>query len=419
MGGALSATALPASARNAHSMPNIFYICVDDLGTYLNCYGNKQVISPNFDAFAQDSVLFENAHCQVAVCTASRTSILTGVRPEISGLTHLNHDWKQSLPEVASLPEHLQSGGYNTISVGKIWDPRSGPGSQIGWTEKVQEWGIKDNRNAIRLIQKYLDSDKPNAFFIGYKAPHCPWQPAEKYEAQYQDAELDLNGPGRTINAPYLQKCSGINKQHISDADAYDITRRYYASVTEVDALIGELISEIKRLKLYQDSIIVLWSGDHGYHLGENDHWGKWTNYASSTRVPMMIRTPNNVLAGHRVSDTVECVDMYPTLAELTGLNFPKHKLGGSSLLPFLEKNNHSWEKPAFSIWEEPDADDPARGVSYSVKTKRYNYILYKNGAELLFDHSRDPKEEHNIAAEHTEICQKLKQLTLSHFSLS
>jgi iduronate 2-sulfatase len=221
------------------------------------------------------------------------------------------------------------------------------------------------------------------------------------------------------MNAPYLQKCSGINKKYISDTDAYDITRRYYASVTEVDALIGELIAEIKKLNLYDDSIIVLWSGDHGYHLGENDHWGKWTNYASSTRVPMLIRSPRHLHAGHRVKGTVECVDMYPTLLELAGLGSPAHDLGGDSLVPFLQNRIYRWRKPAFSVWEETDAEDPMRGVSYSVKTDRYNYILYKNGGELLFDHCKDPKELVNIAKEQQAVRMQLNKVTRAHFSLS
>ncbi len=414
----LSACAPGTRGQAAASRPpNIFYICVDDLGTSLGCYGNDQVVSPNIDAFARDAVLFEEAHCQIAVCTASRTSILTGLRPENTLVTKLNADWRAALPDVASLPQHLQASGYNTVSIGKIWDPRAGSGSNEGWTEKQDEWGVEfDVPDVVETIDRYADKDAPFALFLGFKEPHCPWEPPAETLAAYDGRTVTPDGPGRTITSGYLQKCSGANTRDLSDDLAADITRRYYGSVTKMDAQVGELMAHLKRTGHYDDAVIIFWSGDHGYHLGQNDHWGKWTTHVASSRVPLLMRVPGVTRGGTRSPRLVETVDMYPTLLELAGLPAPAHDLDGRSFAGLLSEPDARHKDHAFTFWR-PDDQDPAKAQSFSVKTERFNYIWHIWGVEELYDHQRDPGELDNIAPANPGVVATLKPILKAHYA--
>ena len=405
-----------APTKSASRPPNIFYICVDDLGTSLGCYGNDQVVSPHIDAFARDAVLFEEAHCQIAVCTASRTSILTGLRPETTLVTKLNDDWRAALPGVASLPQHLQAGGYNTISIGKIWDPRAGAGSNEGWTEKQDEWGVEfEIPDVIEAVDRASARDEPFALFLGFKEPHCPWEPPAEALAAYEGRTVTPDGPGRTITSGYLQKCSGANTRELSDDLASDITRRYYGSVTKMDAQVGALMAYLKRTGHYDDAVIVFWSGDHGYHLGQNDHWGKWTTHVASSRVPLLMRVPGVTQGGTRSPRLVETVDMYPTLLDLAGLPAPDHALEGRSFARLLSEPEAGFKDHAFTFWR-PDDQDPARAQSFSVKTERYNYIWHIWGSEELFDHQEDPGEENDLHITSPDIVAELRTVLLEHY---
>ena len=388
-----------------HQRPNIIYICVDDLGTQLNCYGNAQVHSPHFDAFSRRSLVFDRAFCQVAVCTASRTSILLGKRPELTGLTGLNHDWQSSLPGTSSLPKRLNDHGYRTVSIGKIWDPRAGDGIRQGWDQQESVWGISDNEAALDAVRSSSASSTPFALFVGYRAPHCPWEPGEAALSAYEGRIVTADGPGRRIESDYLQTCSGTGHGNLSDSEAHDIARRYYASVTEVDALIGAFLAELDRLDLFDSSIIVLWSGDHGYHLGENDHWGKWRNDIASTRIPLMLHVPGLTPRGQRTTALVEAIDMAPTLLDLVGA--PLDGLHGHSLVPLLNTPDRDWFTTAFSVWGDPDvvADSHA---GRSVKTKDWNLIQYSDGRTSLRQYADQAPETEVDASDAPEVYNRL-----------
>lgn len=410
---ALSAADTVIGRMGGQRPPDIFYICVDDMGTYLNCYGNSEVLSPGFDAFARDSVLFERAYCQIAVCTASRTSILTGTRPEATGLLGLRRDWKRHLPGVTSLPEHLTRHGYESVSVGKIWDPRAGSGTRLGWRERHDPWGISNNRLAVKAIAKYRQRRKPTAYFIGYSSPHCPWNAADRYTALYADAAVTVNGPGRRLHGAYARRCTGQDTMELTDAQAVDLTRRYYAEVTEVDALIGDLLNRIDEWGMYDDSIIVLWSGDHGYHLGQNGRWGKWTNHTAATRVPLLIRVPGMSRGeGKRCPRVVECVDMYRTLGELAGIELPGHTLAGRSLVPLLQDPVRPWDTRAYSLWGKQGIEQ----AILSVKDERWNYIEYPTGERLLFDTVADLSESHNLIEQAPQQAALMGEWLREHF---
>jgi len=338
------------------------------------------------------------------------------MRPEETGLWPLNHDWKARLPNVLSLPEHLMAQGYSTISVGKIWDPRSGDGTQLGWTEKKEEWGIDDAALAIDTLDQHLAKDKPIAFFFGTQAPHCPWEPSDAGLAPYESMNIQAEGPGRTLPWEYQQTCYGAGTETLSEAQASDITRRYYGAVTDIDKVIGDFINALKARNLYDSSIIVLWSGDHGFHLGQNDHWGKWTNYTASTRIPLMIRAPG-MTPGLRSPRIVESVDMYATLLDLANLSQPSHTLQGRSFAELLRNPSANHKSYAFSLWGF-DVDKDVNNLDYSVKTERYNFIKWRssgyngllrrgvneNAPYTLFDIINDPNETHDISKENPDV---------------
>ncbi len=154
----------------------MIYITADDLGTTLGAYGDRQVVTPHLDAFAERSLLFERCHAQIAICTASRTSILTGTRPETTGLIALDHDWQAALPDARSLPGTFLDQGYRTASVGKVFDPRGGEVDDC-WTVQREEWGVEDEVEAIAVLDDLADHPEPFFLAVGFTQPHCEWTP--------------------------------------------------------------------------------------------------------------------------------------------------------------------------------------------------------------------------------------------------
>ena len=191
--------------------PNILLICVDDLAPILGCYGHAQVKSPKIDDFANEAVLFEEVHCQVAICTASRTSILTGVRPSTSSLYGLNHDFKMALPDNVSMPKHFGNNGYKTIAMGKISDPRGGDWSDQ-WDELQFPWGIGEKEFPLvtEKLNQLAKESKPWLLAVGFTEPHCPWNPSAESRALYDVSRIELQGPGRSRTSEYQRKCSEV-----------------------------------------------------------------------------------------------------------------------------------------------------------------------------------------------------------------
>jgi len=386
----------------AQDKPNILLIYADDLAPLLGCYGHTQVKSPEIDAFAKEAVLFEEVHCQVAICTASRTSILTGVRPSTSGLYGLNHDFKRTLPGNISMPKHFSNHGYKTIAMGKIADPRGGDWSDQ-WDDFHRGSRIESSIATDKLKQLATES-KPWFLAVGFSEPHCPWNPSTESRALYNVSEIELQGPGRSRPTDYRRDCYGENKSVISDYEAQETTMRYYATVTDLDKKVGAVLQAARDLGMFSNTIIVFWSGDHGFHLGENYHWGKWENYRASTWVPLIMRVPGRGKPGARVTGLVETIDMYQTLMDLTGLPDPDCELEGYSFAPLLDKPDQPWKIAVFS--------HDISGERRAVKTKRYDYIKDENGDNKeLFDMIKDPKETTNIAKNNSDIIKRMEEV--------
>ncbi len=444
----------------ARKRPNVLFIAVDDLRTQLGCYGHEQMISPNIDKLAAGGVRFDRAYCQQAVCAPSRASLLTGLRPDSTRIYDLQTPVRKVLPDVLSLPQHFKKNGYTTYSLGKIYHHRSDdavgwsnepfrvPGR---WTGRgyldpaslaemrkadaarraaagkakrprrvrygigpafegpdVGDGDYPDGKNAelaIARLRKWAKTGESFFLALGLYKPHLPFNAPKKYWDMYAREKIKL--PTNT-NAPSdaprfaltswgeMRQYTNIPRQgNCSKGLSRELIHGYYACVTYIDTLIGRVLNELDELKLRENTVIVLW-GDHGWKLGEYSSWCKHTNFELDTHVPMVFAGPG-VKAGRSTSALAEFVDIYPTLAELCGLEVPAH-CEGTSLVPLFVDPKRRWKSAAFSQY-------PRGGVmGYSMRTDRYRYNRWidrktkKVVARELYDHEKDPGENTNVA---------------------
>lgn len=389
----------------APARPNVLYVTADDLGVRLGSYGHQQVVSPRIDAFAADAVQFDRCYCQIAFCTPSRSSILTGIRPETVGFYNIDDQWQELAPGAVSLFRSFRDGGYRTHGIGKIEDRRSGP-SDDAWDERLHDGGVSEVGEAVQMLRRAaeVDDGRPFCVAVGFSQPHCPWEPTEASLEQYGEVVPDPGAFGRTAPEEQLD-CMGVTETAMTDEVAADVTKRYLASVTDVDTMFGALYDELVDLGLLENTIVIFWSGDHGFSLGENDTWGKWSLYETSVKIPLIVRTPQPIAAGQRVDGLVEAVDMYPTLVELCGLPVPPQELEGFSFAPLLERPASDWKKAAFVAWLTPGA--------MAVKTRRYSFHAKPGDGffDELFDLTNDPYEATNLIAELPDVRDEMVEL--------
>ncbi len=433
---------------------NVLFIAVDDLRPQLGCYGVKQIISPNIDRLAARGLLFERTYCQQAVCGPTRASLLSGLRPDSSKIHNNNTPVRKALPEITTLPEHFKNNGYETLSIGKIYHHpdddrqgwsvkpyRAGTFPEGAWkgrgylTEEavaqmekynkanprmqgrgpsfeaadVEDSAYPDGANTDYAI-KELNRLKGRPFFMamGLYKPHLPFNAPKKYWDMYKPEDIKLaDNPFVPKNAPSyamtnwgeLRNYFGVPKKGpCSDELARQLIHGYYACVTYIDAMIGRLLDELDRLKLSDNTVIILW-GDHGWKLGEHAGWCKHTNFELDTHVPMILSVPDMKTAGRRTKALTEYVDIYPTLSEACGLELPAH-LEGRSMMPLLDDPGRSWKKAAFSQYPR------GKVMGYSMRTERFRYTEWQDTrtnkvmARELYDHAKDPQENVNAAAE-------------------
>lgn len=409
---------------------NILFIAIDDLRPELGCYGGKEVKSPHIDKLAQQGTVFTRAYCQVAVCGASRASLMTGLRPTPKRFIGYNTIADKDAPGVLTLPQELKKNGYHCISNGKIFhhktDTAKRSWSEESWKPKIggsvfldpkskSMIGPKGKRGPVLEAAEVDDSAYPDGqiadktitdlkrmkkegkpFFLacGFIKPHLPFYAPKKYWDLYDSGSLDL-APNRKLptNAPSLLKGSDeVHSYHDRgmkyNSDEWHRACRhgYYACVSYIDAQVGRLLKTLDDLNLRKNTIVVLW-GDHGWHLGEHNFWGKHNVMHLSTRSPLIVSDPKSK-AGQKCERLVEFVDLYPTLMELVGLKTINEGLQGTSFKPLLEKPRTAWKKAAFSKY----------GPAVSVVTNRFNYAEFKNGEKMLFDLNMDPDENTNLA---------------------
>jgi iduronate 2-sulfatase len=451
--------AVPAWAAEK---PNVLLICVDDLKPLLGCYGEKTVKSPNIDRLAARSVLFERAYCNQAVCSPSRNALLVGLRPQTLGIYDLPTNFRRSRPDAITLPQHFKQHGWRTEGLGKIFhvgqgnveDPASWsvphwksngvayalPASKTkdsprGATYEAAD--VADNTytdgavadEAIRRLQAAKDKPaEPFFLAVGFVKPHLPFVAPQKYWDLYDRAAIklaDVRTPPK--NAPsYAPQFGGELRQYagvpesgpLSDDLQRSLIHGYHAATSYMDAQLGRVLDELDRLKLAQNTIIVLW-GDHGWHLGDHGMWCKHTNYEHATHIPLLVSAPG-VKAGARTQAFAETVDLYPTLCELAGVTAPTG-LDGRSFASTLRDPAAPTKDHTIHVYPR---SAPGKGpvIGRAIRTNRYRLVEWKtpgaaaDSAELeLYDYEADPLETKNVASEQPEVVSKLRSILARH----
>jgi arylsulfatase A-like enzyme len=407
---------------------NVLFIMSDDMRPALGCYGHEIVKSPNLDALAKSGVRFDRAYCQYPLCNPSRTSMLTGRYPTTTGVLDNTVYFRDQHPDWLTMPEWFKKHGYVSLRTGKIF--HGGIDDVQSWTEgaevrkKPEEVkkvdpkerakqsdriivlegdGEKHNdfSTASRAI-RFLQENKEKPFFLacGFTKPHSPPTAPKKFFDLYDPKQIKLPGnfmPRVTVPEGFPKPCLTQNGdlfigRDASEEEAKQVTQAYFASISWTDWNVGRVVAELDKLGLRENTIILFW-GDHGYHLGE---MGKWSKHGSlfevGTRVPLMIVAPQAKSNGKAVEVPVQTLDLYPTLCELCGLPIPKG-LEGNSLKPLLDDVSAKWDHPSLSVAGN------RKNLGVAVRTKKYRYAEWaagQNGA-MLFDVASDPNELKNL----------------------
>ncbi|TWU54753.1 Arylsulfatase [Rubripirellula tenax] len=427
LGLVIGTTALAQQER-----PNVLFIAIDDLKPVLGCYGNKTAITPSIDEIARQGTVFLNAHCQWPVCGGSRASLMTSLRPEAVGVMDLKTNMRAKNPSVLTLSEHFKNQGYVSAGTGKIYDPRcvdnkkslDAPSwsipfvspkysslefndvKQVTLAPDVSDSDLGDGQiadNGIRLMRKLSGSGKPFFLAVGFKKPHLPFIAPKKYWDLYERDrfQLAVHQVGIKNDSEYalhdseeLRGYEGVPSEGEIPSDLQrELIHGYYACTSFVDAQVGRLVSELRRLGEADNTVILLW-GDHGFHLGDHGIWGKHTTLEQATRVPLIIR-PHRGTAVPTTLAPAELNDMFPTLCDLVGIPVPSG-INGRSLLAVINGSTESVRDGALTVFKKKGA------IGYSYRTKRYRYTLWlnKNGnvvASELYDYQTDPLETRNL----------------------
>ncbi len=407
----------------AADKPNVLFIAVDDLNDWIGCLGgHPQCQTPNIDRLARKGVLFTRSYCAAPACNPSRAALMTGVSPFTSGVYHNPQPWRKAMPDVVTLPQHFMAHGYEAVGSGKIYhgafpdpaswnhflekkgdpkpatkvlkDPHSRAGGVIWGVLDVKDEDMNDYKMADYAI-KYLGQKHEKPFFLacGIYRPHMPWQVPRKYYEMYpvdsiqlpktiQSDLEDIPEAGRKMARPQGDHAT----MRKTDNWKYAV-QAYLASITFADAMVGRVVKALEESEHADNTIIVLW-GDHGWHLGEKEHWRKFALWEEATRAPLMMVAPGVTSANRVCERTVDFMSIYPTLSELCGLPLPKH-LEGPSLLPLLKKPDAPWDRPAITTHGRNN---------HAIRSEQFRYIRYEDGSEELYDHQSDPMEWKNLA---------------------
>jgi iduronate 2-sulfatase len=417
---------------------NVLFIAVDDLNVSLGCYDHPLVKSPNIDKLAARGIRFDRAYCQYPLCNPSRSSLLSGLRPDTSRIYDNGTPIRKVFPDIVTLPQLFKNNGYFSARVGKIYhygvpgqigtsglddapswnqfiNPRGRdrddeadvinftPSRQLGaalcWMEaKGNDEEQTDGKVAAEAI-RLLEEHKDGPFFIaaGFYRPHVPDVATKKYFDLYplEKVSLPQEPPEHLTNIPPIALTTKPLNYGLPEEKLRTFKRAYFASISFVDAQIGKVLDALERLKLAENTVVVLF-GDHGWSLGEHGQWQKQLLFEEVARVPLIIALPKAAVTGTSPRP-VELVDLYPTLADYCGLK-PPTDLEGRSLRPLLENPKVRWLIPAVTQQVRNEGGKAIMG--YSVRTEHWRYTEWDGGAagSELYDHLNDPHEYLNLA---------------------
>lgn len=429
-----------ASAQEAaSSRPNVLFISVDDLNDWAGCLGgHPQAFTPNLDRLAKTGILFTNAHCAAPSCNPSRSAIFTGISPHRSGLYDNRQKLRDVLPTAEIIPQTFSRNGYVAKGSGKLlhyfidaasWDdyfpeatsenpfprtmyptkrplslPRKGE-----WQYVETDWGPLPTTDeeyggdflVAEWISKQLQEQHDKPFFLacGLYRPHEPWFVPEKYFEPFPLESIQLPPGYRAddlTDLPESGKRRGPNRYfaHIQEQGQWKQgIQGYLASIYFADAMLGKVLDALESGPHAQNTIVMLWS-DHGWHLGEKEHWQKYTAWRACTRVPLVVSVPPGApgfIQGTKpaiCSQPVNLISLFPTLLELCGLP-AEMQHDGPSLVPLLRNPKSDWQHPSVTFLEDAGG--------YGMSTHRWRYIHYQNGDEEFYDIEADPFELTNL----------------------
>jgi iduronate 2-sulfatase len=443
----------------------VLLICVDDLKPVLACYGDQQARTPAIDGLAARGVRFERAFCNQAVCSPSRNSLMTGLRPQTLGIYDLGTHFRVAVPDAVTLSQHFRQQGYVAEGLGKIlhtghgnvddaaswsvpsWrarvpayaearnaaDPQSGRDAKgAAWeAAEVPDSQYADGQTAAEAIRRLRGAkERGTPFFlaVGFLKPHLPFVAPKKYWDLYKRESFAVEERQTAPDgAPsYAGQAGGELRNYrgipargvLPEEQQRTLIHGYYAAMSYMDAQAGLVLDELERLGLADNTIVVLW-GDHGWHLGDHGMWCKHTNYEQAARIPLLVAGPG-VPRGAVSRSLVETVDLYPTLAELAGLPAPT-PVDGRSFAGVLREPDRLHREHVIHVYPRTV---PERGsvLGRAIRTERYRLVEWKAPgapaaeAELeLYDYEADPEETRNHAGEQPEVVRQLRDLLAGH----
>ena len=414
---------------------NVLFIMVDDLRPELGAYGANHIISPHIDKLAKNGVAFNRAYCNVPVCGASRSSLMSGLRPTKNRFLTFDARIKEDAPNVLTLVDHLNSLGYTTVSNGKIthhknditgkwdeeWEPiasnwrdyqsdenlallKAGKHGQAFESPNIDDGSYFDGKIAAKSIddlKKLKTSGQPFFLAVGFLKPHLPFNAPKQYWDLYNENTITLpenyqfpeSAPQiANHNWGELRYYHNIPKDGpVTDAMAKKLIHAYYASVSFIDAQIGKVIQALDDLGL-RDSTSIILVGDHGWSLAEHGLWAKHSNFNVALRIPLII-SDASLPKGKKTESIAEMVDLYPTVCDLVNVLTPQHT-DGTSLVKAAKQPKKILKNQALARWQKGE----------TLIANHYFYTEWirddKTFAKMLYDHKSDPNETRNLAAE-------------------
>ncbi len=421
---------------------NILFIAIDDLRPELGCYGSPQVKSPNIDQFAKEAVVFNRAYCNVPVCGASRASLLTSILPTKNRFIDYRAKAQEDVPNAKTLPSLFKEAGYTSISNGKIfhynkdvqeaswsenpWMPKGG--HRVSYDPTTNNVVMKSGNGRVYESPDVSDSSYPDykiaqktisdlrrfkksgeSFFMacGFFRPHMPFYAPKKYWDMYDRDSIEIadnrhlpeNAPKPLRGSTEFKSYSFGDYKPNTEAFHKMMRHGYYACVSYVDQMVGDVLKELETLGLAENTIVVLW-GDHGWHLGEHEFWGKHNTLHNALQVPLVVKVPGKS-AGKHTEALVESVDIYPTLCDLVNISVPNYIMG-KSFKATIDNPEKSFREYAYARFKKADA----------IVTDNYTYSLFENGEEMLYDRKLDPAENKNIVVDvnYKEVLKEMRK---------
>ncbi len=452
----INAVALTPALANAaqtdkgktDNRPNVLFIAVDDMKPWLGPYGDTIAKTPAMDALAARATTFNNAYCQVSLSGPTRSSLLTGLNPDHTGVWWLMGSFRKNNPDIVTMPQALKENGYETVAVGKIYHPlkdKTVKDDPISWSlpyiktagsqhalgngrvatecADVPDNGYVDGliaEGAVKALSELKNSDKPFFLGVGFHKPHLPFCAPKKYwdlydresmpVSEYQDMSSDpveyayhnsLELKGYSDIPPFE---SFIDTKHLDTETQKRLLHGYYACISYTDAQIGKVLDALEKEGLADNTIVIMF-GDHGYHLGDHGLWNKLTDFEQSTHVPLIVSAPG-MKQGVKSDAVVEFLDIFPTICELTKTDHPQ-QLDGKSLVPILKNPKAKTKDFAvsqfsrsctenYTISSDTDLKGKAKELEdditgYALRDSRYRLVEWTKGFKtyMPFDESK------------------------------